>query len=455
MASASRWRLLLAVALALVAAVPAAAHDIPADVVVHVFVKPETHRVRVLVRAPLAAMRDVQFPLRGPGFLELDRAEPRLREAAATWIANDLAIYEDDRRLDTPVIASIRVSLPSDRSFASYDDALAHVTGSPLPAETNLYWSQGLLDVLFETPIVSDRSRFAIDPSFARLGVRVVTTVRYVTPDRAVRAFEVTGDPGLVRLDPRWHEAARRFVAEGFRHILDGTDHLLFLCCLVIPFRRLRPLVVVVTAFTVAHSITLAAAAYGLAPDGLWFPPLVETLIAASIVYMALENIVWFADGRVPRSASRRWIVAFAFGLVHGFGFAFGLQQTLQFAGAHLLTSLVAFNAGVELGQLAVLLVLVPALSLLFRFVGTERIGAMILSAFVAHTAWHWTIDRADRLRQFPWPAIDPVVALRWGMVAVALAAVTVAAAGALRRRGEKGDSPPFQSEQDVDISAT
>ena len=78
----------------------------------------------------------------------------------------------------------------------------------------------------------------------------------------------------------------------GFTHILDGIDHLLFLFCLVIPFRRFRALVAVVTAFTVAHSITLFASAYDLAPDALWFPPLIETLIATSIVYMALENIV-------------------------------------------------------------------------------------------------------------------------------------------------------------------
>src|SRR5207244_42631 len=83
------------------------------------------------------------------------------------------------------------------------------------------------------------------------------------------RAFELENDPGLVRLDPRWHQAAGRFVALGFRHILGGVDHLLFLLCLVIPFRRLRPLVIVVSAFTVAHSITLLASALGLAPARL------------------------------------------------------------------------------------------------------------------------------------------------------------------------------------------
>src|SRR5262249_29120431 len=161
------------------------------------------------------------------------------------------------------------------------------------------------------------------------------------------------------------------FVVEGFWHILSGTDHLLFLACLVIPFRRLRPLAAIVTAFTVAHSISLAAATFGFVPDGLWFPPLVETLIAVTILYMALQTIV-------GSRAGRRWMMAFAFGLVHGFGFSFGLAEAFQFAGEHLATALFGFNLGVELGQLAVLVVLVPALELLFRYVVAERIGIII-----------------------------------------------------------------------------
>src|SRR4029453_9951791 len=107
---------------------------------------------------------------------------------------------------------------------------------------------------------------------------------------------------------------ALRFVVSGFWHILEGNDHLLFLCCLVIPFRRLRPLIVIVTAFTVGHSISLIAAAFGFVPDGLWFPPLVETMIAITILYMALENIFYAATGKLAGDISRRWIIAFAFG---------------------------------------------------------------------------------------------------------------------------------------------
>jgi hypothetical protein len=243
-----------------------------------------------------------------------------------------------------------------------------------------------------------------------------------VTPAGSVRAFQFSRDPGVVRLDPRWHQAALGFVRLGFFHILDGTDHLLFLFCLVIPFRRFRALVPIVTAFTAAHSVTLIASAYDLAPDALWFPPLIETLIAVSIVYMALENIA-------TECPSRRWLITLGFGLVHGFGFSFALRESLQFAGSHLLTSLLSFNVGVELGQLLVLALLVPALALLFRFVVAERMGTIILSALVAHTGWHWMTERFERLRQyqFQWPVMDALFLLtltRWLIVAVAAAAV-------------------------------
>jgi hypothetical protein len=323
---------------------------------------------------------------------------------------------------------ALRVSLPSDRSFATYEQALAHVIGGErLPATTELYWNQGVLDVLYEYPIQSAQSDFSIEPGLERFGMRVNTVLRFLPVTGVVRAFNFHGDPGLTRLDPRWHQAAIRFVGLGFRHILDGIDHLLFLLCLVIPFRHLRPLIVIVTSFTVAHSITLIASAFDFAPSALWFPPLIETLIAASIVYMGLENVIGSLDGGRAAPVHRRWLIAFGFGLVHGFGFSFALRETLQFAGSHLLTSLVAFNVGVELGQLLVLLIAVPAVGLLFRFVVAERIGTILVSALVVHTAWHWLGERADQLRQhrFEWPALDLMLLVgltRWLILVVLVA---------------------------------
>jgi hypothetical protein len=399
---------------------PAVAHDIPRDVTVQAFVKPEGHTLRLLVRVPMKGIQDIEYPRRERDFVDLARVDQSLSDAAKIWVASRIDLYEDDTLLPAPTIVSTRMSLDSDRSFATYDTALAHVSGPRLPDSTTIYWEQGLLDVLFEYPIVSDRSDFSIHAAFDRYGLKVVTGLQFMPPWSASRAFELEGDAGLVRLDPRWYQAALRFVKLGFLHILDGTDHLLFLFCLVIPFRRLWTLVPIVTSFTIAHSITLISAAYGLAPGALWFQPLIETLIAMSIVYMALENIAV----ETPR---RRWVITFFFGLVHGCGFSFGLQHTMQFAGAHLLTSLLSFNIGVELGQLLVLTLLVPALAFAFRYVVAERMGTIILSALVAHTAWHWLIDRYDVLRMFPWPqvsAADAVMAIRWIMAIVALAAL-------------------------------
>jgi hypothetical protein len=422
-----KWAAVVLAALLAATAARPTAHEIPADITVHAFVKPEGQRLHLILRLPLRAMRDINFPTVGPGYLDVGRMNDTLRQAALLWLGGSVELHESGERVAAPELLAVRASLPSDRSFASYEDAMAHVTGPGLKADERLMWDAALLDVLFAFPIRSDRSDFAVKLEFERLAVRIVTVLRFVAADGIVRAFEYSGDPGLVRLDPRWHQAAWTFVKLGCRHILEGIDHLLFVFCLVIPLRRLRPLILVVTSFTAAHSITLLAAAAGLTPDALWFPPLIEVLIAASIVYMALENIVVSPapGGAAGATVARRWPMAFAFGLVHGFGFSFALQETLQFAGSHLLTSLLAFNLGVELGQLLVLAAMIPALHLFFRFGVAERVGTIILSAFVAHTAWHWLTERGERLRQYSWPALDAALlatAMRWAMVGIAVA---------------------------------
>jgi len=448
--SLGRTPLVLAAVLAILSTI-VAGHEIPGDVTIQAWLKPEGQRLRFLVRVPLIAMRDMNYPTLGDmadGILDVSRADRTLHDAATVWVAEQVEMYEGDERLASPAVVAVRASLPSDRSFATYEEALAHINGPRLPDDTDLQWREGLLDVLFEYPIQSDRSRFAIISKLNRLGLRTVTVLRLVLPNGTVRAFDLHGDTGLVRLDPRWHQAALRFVALGFQHILDGTDHLLFLFCLVVPFRRLRSLVAVVTAFTAAHSVTLIASAYGYAPDALWFPPLIETLIAASIVYMALENIA------SANSAFRnRWMIAFGFGLVHGFGFSFALRQTLQFAGSHLLTSLLSFNIGVELGQLLVLVLLVPLLGVLFTYVIAERIGIVIVSALIAHTAWHWMTERWSVLRQFrfEWPVLDLAFwasAMRWAMAAVALFALYWIA-NTMRRRPRQH---PVRSAESVEL---
>jgi hypothetical protein len=245
-----------------------------------------------------------------------------------------------------------------------------------------------------------------------------------------------------VRLDPRWHQAALRFIVLGFEHILDGIDHLLFLFCLIVPFRSIRALVPIVTSFTIAHSITLIASALGLAPNALWFPPLIETLIALSIVFMAFENII-------GAKLQRRWLIAFGFGLIHGFGFSFALSESLQFAGAHLLTSLLSFNIGVELGQLFVLIITVPVLDFLFRRRWLpEVMGTVVLSAILAHTGWHWMTERGASLflYDFRAPVMNLAFAatlMRWLMLALIVLGTAWGlrgVVGAFERRAMRGE---------------
>lgn len=408
---------------------PTSAHEVPARVAVQLLARTDSGTLRLVVRVPLESIRDVDFPLVGGAYLDIGRATPLLRDGATLWIAGYLELFEDGRRLSSGRVTAARISLPSDRSFETFERALANTASPPLADDVALPWRQAMLDVVLEYPIASQRSRFSIRPLLAHLGVSTTSIIRWTSPDGSERAYEYSGNPGTVALDPGVLHAAAQFVGLGFQHILGGLDHLLFLLCLVIPIRRLRPLLAVVTAFTAAHSLTLIASALGMAPRAAWFPPLIELLIAASIVVMAFENIV-------GARLDRRWMVAFGFGLVHGFGFSFALRESLQFAGRHLLTSLLAFNVGVELGQFLIIAVSVPALAWAFRHLVPERAGTVLLSAIVAHSSWHWMQDRFGVLREYrvTWPAFDLaltstlartlmlvllVVAVLWGVAMV------------------------------------
>jgi len=378
------------------------------------FVKIESRQAEFVVRVPLDLLLGVPFPLARDHY-NIPASRPAV-ETAVKALASALELWEGNVRL-VPSSARGQLAPLSDRSFEDYDQAVAQVA-EPVAPDTVIAFQQGYLDAHFVYPISSPKSVFSIETTIgADLGDYVRLTIRFIPLGEPSRAMMITGASGRVALDPAWYQASVGFVRLGIEHILSGIDHLLFLLCLIIPFRRIWGLVPVITAFTVGHSITLIGTAYNIAPVGAWFPPFIETAIAVSIVYMALENIV-------GASLRRRWIIAGLFGLVHGFGFADILKEQLQFAGSNLLVSLFSFNIGIEIGQLAVLCVFVPALALLFRGVMSGRMGIIVVSAIIAHTAWHWMIDRADVLWKTPWPQITVpglMILARW-IVAVGLA---------------------------------
>jgi hypothetical protein len=392
------------------------ARDIPDELTIQAFAKPAGNRLHLLLRVSFKALNGIDLPSRSAnGELDLARIEPVLSSAARWWIADNIALYEGETRVAQPEVAETRVSLPSDSSFASYEEAWAHVTGARLPNDTQVFRDQAMFDVLLDYPIHSDQSNFATHSTLARLGARVSTNLRFQPPDGPpngmARDFEYTGDPGLFRFDPRWYQTVQRFVPLGFFEIVKGTDYLLFLFCAALLFRKFLAIIPFVAAFTVAYSISLIASSYNLASDALWFQPLIETLIAISVVYMAFENIAFIVgEGSVVRRGRvAMWSLALLFGLIYGFSFSFALRQALQFAGSHVLTSVLSFNIGLEFGVVLVLAALVPVLDLVLRFTTAQKIETIILSALAADTGWHRFTERAGQLSQFnfQWPRFD------------------------------------------------
>jgi hydrogenase/urease accessory protein HupE len=186
-------------------------------------------------------------------------------------------------------------------------------------------------------------------------------------PNRSEARIVIDDQPAGASAAHPTDEGALGFFRMGIEHILTGFDHILFLLALILGGGRIASLLGIVTAFTIAHSLTLGLAVLGVVRPPTW---LIEPLIAASIAYVACENIV------MERTPPRRWLVSLLFGLVHGFGFAGALVE-LEVPGESLLSSLLFFNLGVEAGQAMIIALLFPALLVLSRF--EWRRGAVIL----------------------------------------------------------------------------
>ena len=419
----SALRMVAAALIALTFHAVLGAHDIPDEIVLQSYVKPEGERLQVLLRIPLLAITDANLPKDGPGYLALRHLDPALREAA-TQISNGIVFLENDRRLVNSTLASARISLPSDRSFNSYEAALTRMRGPKLPDDTQIYYNQGFLDLEFRYPIRSQDSRFSMRVLFGRgLANRTASYITFIRPDGGVRVFRTHDDTSIVRLDPQLHEAAWVFLSAGFYRFLNAWDPLLFVILLAIPYRRARDLVKPIAAFAVAHSLALGLASRGFVPADAWFPPAIGAIIALSVVYLAIENAI--APSTLLRASTatslgaslrHRWIVALVFGLAHGYAFAIDLGETLQFAGSHPWAALAAYNAGLELGALIILAIAVPAFNLLFSQVLTERVGTILASVLAGHVGWHWMTERFA-IAQMNWPPFDVnllLMIVRW-----------------------------------------
>jgi hydrogenase/urease accessory protein HupE len=173
------------------------------------------------------------------------------------------------------------------------------------------------------------------------------------------------------------------YINLGLEHIITGYDHLLFLLALIIIAESFKTIMKIVTAFTIAHSLTLCLAVTGLLPV---YPKWIEVGIALTICYVAVENFFL-------KSFKWRWALTFLFGLIHGLGFASAINE-IGFHKSYLVTSVISFNVGIELGQLCIVGLLLP---ILIKFRGKSAYYSMFFrgtSACIFLIGVYWVIER-------------------------------------------------------------
>jgi hypothetical protein len=296
-------------------------------------------------------------------------------------------------------IKEVRVyPLDTEPGFATLEEAIAAFTPEQVYPEQGqlIYVGDAVVDVKLEyiaaKPVYQYQLASSLNPGLPGQDDTANLVLDYGPGGVQVyRARGLLTEPIVVSRSAM--SAFATFVKEGMRHILEGIDHVLFVLCLVAGALSLKSLLWRVTGFTIGHSITLSAGFFGFVPSGNWFVPLVETGIALSIVYAA-------AVASIPRfqSTSSERITFFItsfIGLIHGLGFSFVLHNILKISSPNIWQSLLAFNLGIELGQLLIIL----AAGMAFWFIGlasnqASRYARMCIAAVSGVIAVFWVFER-------------------------------------------------------------
>ena len=361
--------------------------DLPPEIILQGYIKPEGGRLRQLVRIPLVFLQPFALPKRGPGYLDLAKMDEVLLVAAAA-AARQIELREDGVLL-VPTVRQARVSVLSDRSFQSYDAALAHLRGPRLPVETNLFWNQGFFDAELEYAIRSADGPFSIRTNvMPGLGLRVKLELELVAEGRSARHYVLSGGSGWVALDPRWYDAAWFFLRHGFIDAV-SLERFVFLLCLLAPFTQWRSLLALVLALSVLQALTLTATALGAMASTRWLGEIADVGAAAATLLLAIANL------GAP-SAHRRWLLAGVVGSLSGFALGISFAELRQFAGSHALVAVLSFNLAVVLAQVAAAALAWAAMRLVARVLGA-RLGMVVMSAILGHQAWHWMLDRGHQ----------------------------------------------------------
>jgi len=287
----------------------------------------------------------------------------------------------------------------SQPTFATLEEAkAAFAIGAAYPDDTEpAYVGDVVVDVILvlksDKPVYEYGLSSSLDPGLPGQDDTANLILDY-SPGRTqvFRARGLLAEPVVISRSA-W-SAIVTFIEEGIRHILSGLDHVLFVLCLVIGAARLHSLIWRVTGFTLGHSVTLIAGFFGYAPSGAWFVPTVETGIALSIIYAAVVAIASNPESRM--NERKLFVLTAAIGLLHGLGFSFVLHEILQVNSPNIWQSLLAFNVGVELGQLAIIILVWPLFWLMRRnSMPVWRLSRWGVAASCSAVALFWVGQRS------------------------------------------------------------
>ena len=273
----------------------------------------------------------------------------------AALAAEGLHIETEGKALKPEIIQMRLHTVLEQPPFASLDEARSSLSASSLEnTSDDIYVGETVTDLLLryqhDSPVNSYKLSFTWNPKLEMQEETANLLLDHFPGD--TRIFRFTGtlnDP--VEITNSAFAAFATFTTQGIIHIIEGWDHLLFVICLAIGAATLTGLLWRVTGFTIGHTITLIMGFWGYVPSGSWFIPSVELGIAISIIFVALAAI---STSKRQSDSFSSFIVTLLIGLLHGLGFSFVLHELLLPNGAHLWKSLLAFNVGVEIGQVAI-----------------------------------------------------------------------------------------------------
>ncbi|MDJ0957663.1 MAG: HupE/UreJ family protein [Arenicellales bacterium] len=330
-------------------------------------------------------------------YLDFDQLR-RNPEGLGSFAGDGFQFVVDGELLEAKVeqVRVYRVGTQPD--FATLDEARTAFTAGPTLPETTspLYVGDAVVDVVLSYRVGASIPNYAIssilDPGLPGQENTANLILDYGSGGTKVfRARGLLAEPIIISRST--FSAVITFIKEGIRHILEGLDHVLFVLCLVLGAVQLKSLIWRVTGFTIGHSITLTVGFFGFVPSGAWFVPTVEAAIALSIIYAAAIAVM--PDKGATTNERNMFMVTSAIGLLHGLGFSFVLHKILQVTSPDIWQSLLAFNVGVEIGQLAIILATWPV----FRFIqrlsaNAWRLGRIGIATVCIAVAALWTGQR-------------------------------------------------------------